>query len=126
VQLAGVLTDTVGLALANAVDNGERQMVDRLREMAAPVGAGGEPVPANVLQQLWADDQYASGSAEARNWTDATLQSIAMTGSSAHYLRGLIYNMTGDPTRARAEMERALALFPSNTRATEELQQIGQ
>jgi tetratricopeptide (TPR) repeat protein len=125
-QLANVLTGTVGVALANEVDRWERELLNRLREIGAPVGEGGEPVPADVLQQLWSDPQYASGADVARNWADPTVQTIATRGSSAHYLRGLIYNLTGDPARAREELERALSLFPSDTRSADELQRMGQ
>jgi tetratricopeptide (TPR) repeat protein len=125
-QLASVLTDTVGVALANEVDKQEREVRNRLRDIGAAVGEGGEPVPADVLQQLWADPDYASGADVARNWTDPNMQILARRGSSAHYLRGLIYDLTGDPARAREELERALALFPSNTLATEALQSLEQ
>jgi tetratricopeptide (TPR) repeat protein/O-antigen ligase len=125
-QLANVLTDTVGVALANEVDRQEREMVNRLRDLGAQVGEGGEPVPADVLQQLWAGADYASGSDAARNWTDPNLQLFAQRGSSAHYLRALVYDITGDAARAREELERAVTLLPSNALATEALQSLGQ
>jgi tetratricopeptide (TPR) repeat protein len=125
-QLSNVLTDTVSVAVGNAVDEWEKQMADRLRQMGAPVGEGDGPVPAEVLQRLWADEQYASGSSDARQWTDPSLQPIAESGSAAHYLRATIYKMTGDQTRAREELERALALYPANVVANQDLQSLGQ
>jgi tetratricopeptide (TPR) repeat protein/O-antigen ligase len=125
-QLANVLTDTVGTALTNAVDKAEGELASRLREMGAIAEGTAEPVPAATLQQLWADERYASGGDVARNWSDPSVQPTAQKGSAAHYLRGLIYSRTGDLARAREELERALALFPSNTTATEALQNLGQ
>ncbi|HET9493746.1 MAG TPA: O-antigen ligase family protein, partial [Chloroflexia bacterium] len=125
-QLANVLIDTVGVALANEIDKREREMLTRLRDMGAPVGEGSEPVPADLLQQLWASPEYASGNDVARNWTDPGLQPIVDRGSAAHYVRALMYEVSGDRTRARQELERALTLLPSNTLAAESLQNLGQ
>jgi hypothetical protein len=121
-----VVTDTIGVALTNVIDRSERDLANRLQEMGATATGSGEPVPAATLQQLWSDERYASGSDTARNWSDAGVQAITQQGSSAHYLRGLIYSLRGDKTGAREELQRALALFPSNTVAADELQKLGQ
>lgn len=121
--VSNAVTDTIAIALNNVAATAEKNLASYTRTSLDPA-LPGDLVPNETLTTYWADASKAGAKAgsAAKEWLDPTFATLAQSAYLPHLGLGYVYTKTGNPARAREELQRALLLNPNSTEAARALE----